>query len=91
MLLGSPFEPETPVSSLSSELTTQRLQQWRQEMRSVKRQLVLPRFTLDSEVELKSILIQMGLGDMFNLAKADFTRITSEYLTITIHQLALGV
>ncbi|XP_071022441.1 plasminogen activator inhibitor 1-like [Oncorhynchus clarkii lewisi] len=78
MLLVSPFEPETPVSSLSSELTTQRLQQWRQEMRSVKRQLVLPRFTLDSEVELKSILIQMGLGDMFNLAKADFTRITTE-------------
>ncbi|CAB1345573.1 unnamed protein product [Coregonus sp. 'balchen'] len=52
MLLVSPFEPETSVSSLSSELTTQRLQQWRQELRTVKRQLVLPRFTLDSEERL---------------------------------------
>ncbi|XP_014062667.1 plasminogen activator inhibitor 1 [Salmo salar] len=78
MLLVTPFESEKPVSVLSSELTTQRLQQWREELRSVKRQLALPRFTLDTEVDLKSTLTRMGLGDMFNLAKADFTRITTE-------------
>lgn len=89
MLLVTPFESEKPVSVLSSELTTQRLQQWREELRSVKRQLALPRFTLDTEVDLKSTLTRMGLGDMFNLAKADFTRITSEYPTI--HHLVIGV
>ncbi|XP_064796255.1 plasminogen activator inhibitor 1-like [Oncorhynchus masou masou] len=78
MLLVTPFESERPVSVLSSELTTRRLQQWREELRSVKRQLALPKFTLDTEVDLKSTLISMGLGDMFNLAKADFTRITTE-------------
>lgn len=36
------------------------------------------RFTLNSEVNLKAALISMGLGNMFNLATADFTRITSE-------------
>lgn len=35
------------------------------------------RFSLDSEVNLKPTLVNMGLGDMFNLATADFTRITS--------------
>uniref|UniRef100_A0A4W5R413 Plasminogen activator inhibitor 1 n=1 Tax=Hucho hucho TaxID=62062 RepID=A0A4W5R413_9TELE len=78
MLLVTPFESERPVSVLSSELTTRRLQQWREELRSVKRQLALPRFTLDTEVDLKSTLTRMGLGDMFNLAIADFTRITTE-------------
>ncbi|XP_010903953.2 plasminogen activator inhibitor 1 [Esox lucius] len=78
MLLVVPFERDTPVSALVGELTSRRLQQWREEMRSVKRQLALPRFTLDSEVDLKTPLTSMGLGNMFNLAKADFTRITTE-------------
>lgn len=36
------------------------------------------RFTLNSEVDFKTTLLNMGLGDMFNLATADFTRITSK-------------
>lgn len=78
MLLVSPFEPEVPLSVLSAELSSQKIQQWRAELRNVKRQLAFPRFTLDSEVNLKTVLLNMGLGDMFNLAAADFTRITSD-------------
>ncbi|CAB1351427.1 unnamed protein product, partial [Coregonus sp. 'balchen'] len=69
MLLVTPFESERPVSALSSELTTRRLQQWREELRSVNRQLALPRFTLDTEVDLKSTLTRMGLGDMLCVSK----------------------
>uniref|UniRef100_A0A3Q0SLK7 Plasminogen activator inhibitor 1 n=1 Tax=Amphilophus citrinellus TaxID=61819 RepID=A0A3Q0SLK7_AMPCI len=76
MLLVSPFEPEVPLSMLSADLSSQKIQQWRTEMRNIKRQLALPRFTLNSEVNLKTALVNMGLGDMFNLATADFTRIT---------------
>ncbi|CAN9509798.1 unnamed protein product [Ophioblennius macclurei] len=78
MLLVSPFEPEVPLSALSGHLSSQQIRQWRAELRSVKRQLALPRFTLNSEVNLKSTLINMGLGDIFNLATADFTRITAD-------------
>lgn len=39
---------------------------------------VFGRFTLDKEVDLKAALVNMGLGDMFNLATADFSRITSK-------------
>ncbi|XP_038588708.1 plasminogen activator inhibitor 1 [Micropterus salmoides] len=78
MFLVSPFEPGVPLSMLSADLSSQRIQQWRVEMRNVKRQLTMPRFTLNSEVNLKTTLLNMGLGDMFNLATADFSRITTD-------------
>lgn len=106
MLLVSPIEPEVPLSALIGDLSSQRIRQWRQELRRVKRQLSVPRwghwdvriittvgglgasadkncarfnrFTLNSEVNFKSALLNMGLGDVFNLATADFTRITSK-------------
>ncbi|KAM9836481.1 plasminogen activator inhibitor 1 [Aulostomus maculatus] len=78
MLLVSPFEPEVPLSMLSADLSSERIQQWRAELRSVKRQLAMPRFSLTSEVNLKSALINMGLGEIFSLAAADFTRITTD-------------
>ncbi|KAM3842686.1 plasminogen activator inhibitor 1 [Diretmus argenteus] len=78
MLLVSPFEPEVPLSVLSKELSSQRIHQWRKQLRSVRQQLAMPRFTLNSEVDLKPVLTNMGLGTMFNLATADFTRITSD-------------
>ncbi|XP_044040717.1 plasminogen activator inhibitor 1 isoform X2 [Siniperca chuatsi] len=78
MFLVSPFEPEVPLSMLSVDLSSQRIQQWRVELRNIKRQLAMPRFTLNSEVNLKTTLLNMGLGDMFNLATADFTRMTTD-------------
>lgn len=43
MLLVSPFEPEVPLSVLSADVNSQRIQQWRAELRKVKRQLAMPR------------------------------------------------
>lgn len=43
MLLVSPFEPEVPLSVLSADLSSERIHQWRDELRNVKRQLALPR------------------------------------------------
>lgn len=43
MLLVSPFEKDTPLSALSGELSSQRIKQWREEMRKINRQLALPR------------------------------------------------
>ncbi|XP_051231194.1 plasminogen activator inhibitor 1 [Dicentrarchus labrax] len=78
MLLVSPFESDVPLSTLSADLNSQKIQQWRTQLKNVRRQLAIPRFTLNSEVNLKTPLLNMGLGDMFNLATADFTRITSD-------------
>lgn len=43
MFLMSPFDPEVPLSVLSVDLSSQRIQQWRAELRNVKRQLAMPR------------------------------------------------
>lgn len=104
MLLVSPFEPDVPLSALTSELNSQSLKQWRAGLRNGKKQLAIPRyvsdlrgwgeggwtlfsltvchvdrFTMTSELHMKKVLTDMGLGNMFNLATADFTRITSEF------------
>lgn len=43
MLLVSPIEPEVPLSALITDLTYQKIQQWREGLRSVKRELAMPR------------------------------------------------
>ncbi|XP_070849490.1 plasminogen activator inhibitor 1 [Chaetodon trifascialis] len=78
MLLVSPIEPEVPLSMLIEDFSSKRIQQWRTELRNVKIQLAMPRFSLTSELNLKTTLLKMGLGDMFNLATADFTCITTD-------------
>lgn len=78
MLLVSPFEPDVPLSALTSELNSQSLKQWRAGLRNGKKQLAIPRFTMTSELHMKKVLTDMGLGNMFNLATADFTRITTD-------------
>lgn len=44
MLLVSPIEPEVPLSALVGDLSSQRIRQWRQELRRVRRQLSVPRW-----------------------------------------------
>lgn len=38
----------------------------------------MPRFSVDTEVDLKSALNKLGLGDIFSQTKADFSYITSK-------------
>ncbi len=44
MLLLSPMEPDVPLSMLMADLNSQRIQQWREGLRNVKRQLAMPRW-----------------------------------------------
>lgn len=78
MLLVTPFEKDVPLSALNKELSSSRIHQWRQEMRKISKQLSIPRFSMDTEIDLKSTLSRMGLGDIFSQSRADFSRITTE-------------
>uniref|UniRef100_A0A3B1JBX4 Plasminogen activator inhibitor 1 n=1 Tax=Astyanax mexicanus TaxID=7994 RepID=A0A3B1JBX4_ASTMX len=78
MLLVSSFEKDMPLSALIKELSGSKVQEWRKNIKKVNRQLVLPRFSIDTEVDLKSTLSKLGLGDIFSQSKADFSRITTE-------------
>ncbi|XP_056604433.1 plasminogen activator inhibitor 1 [Triplophysa dalaica] len=78
MLLVTPFERDVPLMALAKELSSSSISQWRKQMRKVNKQLAIPRFSMDTEMDLKSTLIKMGLGDIFSQSKADFSRITTE-------------
>ncbi|XP_067307525.1 plasminogen activator inhibitor 1 [Pseudorasbora parva] len=78
MLLVTPFERDVPLMDLNKELSSSRIHQWRKEMRKISKRLVIPRFSMDAEIDLKSTLTKMGLGDLFSQSKADFSRITTE-------------
>lgn len=43
MLIVSPFEKDVPLSAIFKSLEGQRIKQWRNGMRMVRRQLSLPR------------------------------------------------
>ncbi|MCJ8731592.1 hypothetical protein PDJAM_G00201120 [Pangasius djambal] len=78
MLIVSSFERDVPLSALTKELSSNKIQEWREQFRKVNRELVIPRFSLDTEVDLKSALSKLGLGNIFSQTEADFSRITSE-------------
>ncbi|XP_030635373.1 plasminogen activator inhibitor 1 [Chanos chanos] len=78
MLLVSPFDRDVPLSTLSQQLSNSKLKEWRQNLRKINKQLALPRFSMDTELDLKSTLTKMGLGEIFSQRKADFSRITTE-------------
>ncbi|XP_018588767.1 plasminogen activator inhibitor 1 [Scleropages formosus] len=78
MMLVSPFEQDVPLSALTKYLGAERLKQWSNGMKMVNRQLALPRFSIDTQLDLKPALSRMGLGQLFSEEKADFSRITNE-------------
>ncbi|RXN21590.1 plasminogen activator inhibitor 1 [Labeo rohita] len=78
MLLLIPFEKDVPLLALNKELRSSRINQWRKQMKKINKQLAIPRFSMDTETDLKSTLSKMGLGDLFSQNKADFSRITTE-------------
>ncbi|XP_041094272.1 plasminogen activator inhibitor 1-like isoform X2 [Polyodon spathula] len=78
MLLLSPFEKDVPLSALTAGLSGELLREWRRGLRRASRQLALPRFSIETESELNGALAGLGMRDMFNQQRADFTRVTME-------------
>lgn len=43
MLIISSFERDVPLSALTNELSSNKIQEWRKQFRKVNRELVIPR------------------------------------------------
>uniref|UniRef100_A0A4W3JNC9 Plasminogen activator inhibitor 1 n=1 Tax=Callorhinchus milii TaxID=7868 RepID=A0A4W3JNC9_CALMI len=76
MLLAAPCRRREPLSTITNILTSHLVTTWTQSMKRVTRQLVLPRFSLESETDLKASLREMGVTDMFDIGKANFAEIS---------------
>ncbi|KAM3927073.1 plasminogen activator inhibitor 1 [Leptodactylus fuscus] len=78
MLIAAPYEKGVPLSTITDILTPELITQWKNNMRRSTRLLVLPKFSLMSEIDLKSPLQRLGVTDMFSAEKANFSRLSTE-------------
>lgn len=75
MLVALPTDENTPLSAIIPHISTKTLQSW-MTMSPKRVQLILPKFTVEADANLKEPLKNLGITDMFDSYKANFTRIT---------------
>lgn len=68
----------TDVSALSAAMNADLLSTWLDSLRERKIEIYMPKFTVKKDVNLKGVLKQMGVKDVFSPAKADFSRMTGD-------------
>ncbi|XP_061445209.1 plasminogen activator inhibitor 1 [Rhineura floridana] len=78
MLIAAPFEMDTPLSALTNIISSQLVADWKGNLSKVTRLLVLPKFSLESEADLRGPLETLGMKDMFDASKADFHSLSDE-------------
>ncbi|XP_060623866.1 glia-derived nexin [Anolis sagrei] len=82
MLIALPTESTTPLSSIIPHISTKTIQSWMTTMVQKRVQVILPKFTVEAETDLKEPLQELGIRDMFEQSKANFLKITR---TASIH------
>uniref|UniRef100_A0A8C5P9Z2 Serpin family E member 2 n=1 Tax=Leptobrachium leishanense TaxID=445787 RepID=A0A8C5P9Z2_9ANUR len=75
MLVALPTDENTPLSAIIPHISTKTLQSW-MTMTPKRVQLILPKFTIEAVTDLKAPLKNLGITDLFDTAKANFTKIT---------------
>ncbi|KAB5550028.1 hypothetical protein PHYPO_G00048930 [Pangasianodon hypophthalmus] len=78
MFIAFPSERVTPLSTILPHLTTATVHGWAKLMRQGKIRLLLPKFTVEMEMDLKGPLFALGITDIFIKGKADFRHLSSE-------------
>ncbi|NP_001373389.1 plasminogen activator inhibitor 1 isoform 1 precursor [Homo sapiens] len=78
MFIAAPYEKEVPLSALTNILSAQLISHWKGNMTRLPRLLVLPKFSLETEVDLRKPLENLGMTDMFRQFQADFTSLSDQ-------------
>ncbi|XP_007938164.1 plasminogen activator inhibitor 1 [Orycteropus afer afer] len=78
MFIAAPYEKEVPLSALTNILDAQLISHWKGNMTRLPRLLVLPKFSLESELDLRMPLENLGMTDMFRPERADFTGLSDQ-------------
>ena len=82
MLLLLPKEP-TEFATWESEMTIEKWNKLRRTMRMEDVNMCMPRFTMESCIELNERLQQLGMTTAFEPFEADFSKISSEELFVS--------
>ncbi|XP_010599951.1 glia-derived nexin [Loxodonta africana] len=84
MLIVLPTESATPVSAIIPHISIKTIDSWMSMMVPKRIQVILPKFTAVAQTDMKESLKVLGITEMFEPSKANFSRITrSESLHVS--------
>ncbi|KAJ6654911.1 hypothetical protein lerEdw1_006382 [Lerista edwardsae] len=78
MLIAAPYGKDAALSALSASIDARLVADWRSNMTRVTRLLVLPKFSLESEADLRGPLEALGVRDLFDASTADFRSLSGQ-------------
>ncbi|KAJ8350907.1 hypothetical protein SKAU_G00260370 [Synaphobranchus kaupii] len=94
LMVALPSERKLPLAHLEMQLTSRAVALWANGLRRTKMDVFLPRFKIQNRFNLKSVLLSLGISDIFDPMAADFGGISAEdglYVSEAIHEAKIEV
>ncbi|NWS27682.1 SERP3 protein, partial [Polioptila caerulea] len=94
MFLVLPSHKRTPLSQIESHLSAKTITLWANSLKRTKMDIFLPRFSIQSLFDLKTILSSLGIRDAFDPITANFKGISEQdslYISEVIHKAEIEV
>ncbi|XP_054302288.1 serpin E3 [Pongo pygmaeus] len=94
LFLVLPRDKDTPLSHIEPHLTASTIHLWTTSLRRARMDVFLPRFRIQNQFNLKSILNSWGVTDLFDPLKANLKGISGQdgfYVSEAIHKAKIEV
>ncbi|NWU04537.1 SERP3 protein, partial [Urocynchramus pylzowi] len=94
MFLVLPSHKRTPLSQIESHLSAKTVTLWASSLKRTKMDIFLPRFSVQSLFDLKTVLSALGIRDAFDPITANFKGISEKdslYISEAIHKAEIEV
>ncbi|NWZ68116.1 SERP3 protein, partial [Acrocephalus arundinaceus] len=94
MFLVLPSQKRTPLSQIESHLSAKTITLWANSLKRTKMDIFLPRFSIQSLFDLKTVLSALGIRDAFDPITANFKGISEQdnlYISEAIHKAEIEV
>ena len=75
-------QPNSSLEQLNRQLNLDNWQEWLSQMRSQPGKVSLPKFKLEYDKELKDVLARLGMRQIFNSERADFSPMTDSAIAV---------
>ncbi|NXC55577.1 SERP3 protein, partial [Aleadryas rufinucha] len=94
MFLVLPSHKRTPLSQIESHLSAKTITLWANSLKRTKMDIFLPRFSIQSLFDLKTVFSALGIRDAFDPITANFKGISEQdslYISEAIHKAEIEV
>ncbi|KAM4904356.1 serpin E3 [Sylvia borin] len=94
MFLVLPSHKRTPLSQIESHLSAKTITLWANSLKRTKMDIFLPRFSIQSLFDLRTVLSALGIRDAFDPITANFKGISEQdslYISEAIHKAEIEV